>query len=364
MLKVIKLILFKVLKYNFCIILLEFILFFNSTELQGQKNNSIDYWEKNFLKVWDKEYTIAKKLSNSYDSWQFYNLAYYIDANVTMFKVTSNNKYIDRAIEYTLDMIDASNFSNKIYSSQFKDEYKGWVNYTAPNYMNDGKEYPLFESYIWRYVTDLLVELKIKKLYLNKIYSNIYIKILNFTEINIYDKWSCRGIKNLYRSNTHMMSHWVKISLNLFLLTNNEKYLPIITDFIEKFNCQKEFFYLNNKILYKWKADWNKQGNYQDVGHGNAVIDVLIAIYENNLGVSYSEIEQLVDLFTNVIWIDKTTFANFVDGSGFGKGWFTDGFIKLGRYNKTLQSRIEQHKIGRTTQFFANGALNAKLLLE
>ena len=52
--------------------------------------------------------------------------------------------------------------------------------------------------------------------------------------------------------------------------------------FLEKFNCQKEFFYLNDKIFYKWKADWNKQGNYQDVGHGNAVIDVLIAIYENN----------------------------------------------------------------------------------
>lgn len=70
-----------------------------------------------------------------------------------------------------------------------------------------------------------------ERIYLNKIYSNIYIKILNITEINIYDKWSCRGIKNLYRSNTHMISHWVKISMNLFLLTNNEKYLPIITDF-------------------------------------------------------------------------------------------------------------------------------------
>lgn len=362
--KVIKLILFKVLKNNFCIILLEFILFLNSTELQGQKNNSIDYWEKNFLKVWNKEYIIAKKLSTSNDSWQFYNLAYYIDANVTMFKVTSNTKYIDRAIEYTLDMIDSSNGSNTFLTSQFKDNYEGWANYTAPSYKNDGKEYPLFESYAWRYVTDLLIELKRKELHTSKCYSDKYAKILDFTEINIYDKWSSRGRINLYRSNTHMMSHWVKISMNLYLLTNNEKYLPIITDFIEKFNCQKEFFYFNDKILYKWKADWNKEGNYQDVGHGNAVIDVLIAIYENNLGISYSEIEKLVDLFTNVIWIDRTTFANFLDGSGFGKGWFTDGFIKLGRYNKTLQSRIEKHKIGRTTQFFANGALNAKLLIE
>jgi hypothetical protein len=44
------------------------------------------------------------------------------------------------------------------------------------------------------------------------------------------------------------------------------------------------------------------------------------------------------------------------------KGWFNDGFMKLGRYSVSLQRRLEKHSVGSNTQFFGNAALNVKLL--
>ena len=45
-----------------------------------------------------------------------------------------------------------------------------------------------------------------------------------------------------------------------------------------------------------------------------------------------------------------------------GDGWFNDGLMKLGRYDIGLQRRLETHLVGRNSQFFANGALNVRLL--
>jgi|GEM_PF-3333273 len=45
-------------------------------------------------------------------------------------------------------------------------------------------------------------------------------------------------------------------------------------------------------------------------------------------------------------------------------GWFTDGLIKLGRFDKSLQLRIEELKKGRNTQFLENRALNANYLMK
>jgi hypothetical protein len=40
-----------------------------------------------------------------------------------------------------------------------------------------------------------------------------------------------------------------------------------------------------------------------------------------------------------------------------------DGFIKLGRFDVCLQLKLEAYTIGRGSQLYGNGALNAKYLL-
>ena len=53
--------------------------------------------------------------------------------------------------------------------------------------------------------------------------------------------------------------------------------------------------------------------------------------------------------------------AAHVDGSGAGTGWFSDGFVKLGRYDAALQARLEPHQPA-NGQFYAAMALNAAVL--
>lgn len=340
------------------------LLFLLTSSVSFAQLRSVYEWENRFNNSWEKEHKIALPMSLSNDSWQYYNLAYYIDANSTMYEVTQDLKYLDRALLYITNMIDSAKESKTFSKSQYKDSFKGWVNYTAPSYKNDQKEYPLFESYCWRYVTDLLLVMKKDGLDKNPTYKNKYDSIYNFTINNIYNKWYNRGKNNLYRSNTHMMAHWVKISMNLFLLTDDLKYKVIIDDFCEKYRGNKEIIRLSSgKHSIRWKSAWNQKGAYQDVAHGNAVIDLLIDLYENKLGITYEEILEQITVFDKIIWKSKGVYAKYVDGSGKGVGWFSDGYIKLGRYDKALQIRIENHNKGRTTQFFANGALNAKILL-
>jgi|SRR5690554_405905 len=346
------------------IILKIVLLFLIAPSLAVAQLKSVDYWELAFIKKSEQNYKKSKKLSTSADSRQFYDLAYYIDANVAMYKATKRTIYLDQAVGYVKDMINEAKLSSNLSKSQYKDGFYGWANFTAPKEKNYGKEIPLYESYCWRYVSDLLYIIKKEKLNEDKAFKEDYDQIYNFTVENIYNKWLSRGKENLYRSNTHMMSHWVKISMNLYLLTGDEKYKIIIDDFLNKFrNNQKIYISKAVSATVKWKSDWrNKNNNFQDISHGNAVIDVMIALYDNNLGVSKTEIDQLIILFDKVIWKSKSSFAKYVDGSGKGSGWFTDGFIKLGRYNADLQRRIESHNKGRSVQFFANGALNVEIL--
>ncbi|HEY6917500.1 MAG TPA: hypothetical protein VI381_07660, partial [Allosphingosinicella sp.] len=74
------------------------------------------------------------------------------------------------------------------------------------------------------------------------------------------------------------------------------------------------------------------------------------------------DIRRFSNTLDKVIWPSSTKFAEYVDGSGPGGGWFNDGFMKLGRYNADLQRRLEKHNVGQNSTFLGNAALNAALL--
>lgn len=340
--------------------------------IDQQRLRSVDDWETLFQNVWSYEYTIAKAQSTSNDSWQFYNLAYSIDANTTMFQATGKTKYLDRAFYYINNVIDSAKPSHLIPTSQFKDNYLGWSNYSHPDMSLKGKEVPLFESFCWRYVTTLLRIIKNSPLLLfNPKYSRQYQKVLSFTQKHIFNKWYSRGTGNIYRSRTHIASHWARISMDLWNITSNTKYLKVFTNFnhsLPNYNSsmRKQIKpHPLDPLAYWWNDEWN---NFllpgQDVSHGNAVIGMIVEAKDICQEYTEKDINALIRTF-NIVW-PSNVFPTHIDGSrppDKEGGWFNDGFIKLGRYDASVQRKIESHNTGRNTQLYGNGALNARILL-
>jgi hypothetical protein len=344
------------LKYIFinCIICI----FLLKSSIYAQNLKSTDYWQLFFIQNWDKEYKIAKLQSESSDSWQYYNLAYSLDANISMYLATDSLIYLDRTLFYINNMINSAQISKNIESSQYKDNFLGWPNHTAPSKGNDGKEYPLFESFCWRYVTFLLFKMSNSKILLLEKYRINYNIILNFTEKNIFEKWQSRGNQNLYRGNVHMTSHWARISLNLYFITHKEKYKNFAHNFYKMF--KKHSIVLNNNTI-KWNIFWdNKDNSPQDISHGNAVVSTIIDYYEKRYLFNKYDLDILINTFKISVCQNNKYYSKYIDGTGIGSGWFNDGFIILGKYNKEIQFCLEQQLNAKSTQYFANMALNSK----
>jgi hypothetical protein len=335
----------------------------------SQTLRTVAAWETKFKNVSTMEYNTAHPQSTSNDSWQYYNLAYYIDANTAMFQATGNQIYLDRALLYISNMIASARPSSTL-NSQFRDGYLGWVNHSHPSLGNDGKEYPLFESFNWRYVTTLLRIIKNSPKILNDPkYTGQYNSILSFTEKNIYEKWNARGANSyIYRQNTHMASHWARIGMDLWNITGNKRYLTVFDNF--NHGMPNYGSSMRNQIrphplnpaAYWWSENWtgfSRPG--QDVSHGNAVIATIVEAKESCLEYTAGDINALLKTFA-IIWPASAPFPGYLDGSGSNGGWFNDGFVKLGRYDAALQRRLENHTIGQNTQLYGNGALNARIL--
>ncbi len=194
---------------------------------------SVSAWEDLFLTSWiDKGgWTEAKRRSTSGDSWLHYHLSYYLDAAISMARATGNPDYYANAMELIADVIDTSAVSSTFPGSQFQDSYRGWVSQRADTL---NKEVPLFESILWRYVLNA-VRLEQEQPRLRRAFNGrrkaaaSTTSILAFAEENMFTKWYERSPQNptyqqehhLYRSRTHMASHWAYISLGLLDLSSD-----------------------------------------------------------------------------------------------------------------------------------------------
>ena len=323
----------------------------------------IDFWQKKFDFKWSKDSLMVNDSSLKSDSWSHYSLGYSIDGLTAMYIATEKETYLRNAMELINNVINTAKCSRSIQTSQYRDKYYGWVNMSNPFLKNDGKEYSLYESYCWRNITQLLrVMHKHPKLLKKEKYRLFFNKVLDFSEVNIFEKWESRGKNNIYRSNAHMFSHWARISMDLWEITKNKKYYKVFDDFNKKLNSQILKTKKRNNA-FGWFTSWRK-GNVspQDVSHGNAVVSEIIEAYDLQLAYNKATIDGLIVVFDKYIWRESNNFAKYIDGSGKGNGWFSDGFIKLGRYNEHLQKRIETHSIGRSLQFYGNGCLNVYYL--
>ncbi|WP_232536939.1 hypothetical protein [Cystobacter fuscus] len=328
----------------------------------------MDDWEKEFLSHWDVEHAESfLPASTSRDSWQFYSLAYGIDGNTAMYRATGKVRYLDRALLYVDNMVDTARDSWSLEGRQFVDLSRGW---SSGDPENLGLEVPLYESYCWRYVTRLLrVIRETPALYNKGKYRKQYQRLLEFSEIHIFEKWFQRGADAyIYRENTHMASHWASIAMDLALMTpdaaRKTRYLEVFDNIASSLRAQMGVSPLNPEASF-WSDEWGiHSGPGQDVSHGNGVVAYIVEAHEAGMEWTDGDVRALRVTLDSIIWPSAGQYAQFVDGSGKGDGWFNDGFMKLGRYDAALQLRLETHAVGWNTQFFGNAALNVRLLSE
>jgi hypothetical protein len=344
----------------------------------------VSYWESKLLGAWEREDRDKYSgWSDNADSSWYYFLAYPIDGLTAMYEATGNTVYLDRALHYINNMINHAQVSGSMPTSQYKDNYIGWV---ATE--NNNKETPLYESYVWRYILKLLRVIKeTPALYSNPIYKPYYDSILEFSEVNIFDKWYERGLDNIYRSNTQLASHWGYICLEISLLTTNTT---------RKQRCQQVYTKINTDLAphwpsslrgqikphpkdssaYFWDYDWGKATMPgQDTSHGNNIVSYMLESYDKGIYWTGADVTGINNLLMKILWNKSTsaptfadTFEGTYDGSATGN-FQSDGFVKLGRYDINTQKVYEaygEHSMGvqshYLTQLYGNLALNAKRL--
>ncbi len=344
------------------------------TSVHAAELRTVAQWENIFQGAWAREYATYRPKSLSGDEWPIYNMAYALNANYMMFKATGKTQYLDRNLEYINNMINTARVSSPFSGSQYKDSYLTWVNQSkSENGSANGQEFPLFESFGWRYVAALLYAMKQNAdVYNDPHYRAEYDKILAFTEKNIWDKWYKRGLSNLYRTHTHMASHWAMIGMYLSKLTNdatrrsqaetvakNIAYagIPLYDDASIKGQLRPHPL---DSSAYFFNWEWNKFSTPgSDVSHGNAVASFMTEA--NCIGFAYTQddMQKMANLVKNIL-IPKAPL--YVDGSGSRTLWLIDGFMQLGRYDQELAKKLETAGGGETTTRAGAGALNTLIL--
>ncbi|GAA0476986.1 hypothetical protein Aca07nite_85120 [Actinoplanes capillaceus] len=333
----------------------------------------VSHWEKRYLETWQFERTEALPASRTPDSWSHYDLSYSVDANTAMFRATGNTRYLDRALEYITGVVSTARPSKELPTSQYRDGYLGWVS-NREDLRPTGVEVPLYESYFWRHATTTLrIMRQAPAVHGEPTYRERYERLLAFAERNVFDKWHTRGADdNIYRNRTHMASHWAAIALNLAAITDDparrDRYRRVVDDIDRKLPNHPTGLrgqmrpHPQEPSAYFWSDEWGAtERPGQDVSHANGVLSYVVEAADQADFWTGADMIAFGNLLTKVIWPGGGRYAAYVDGSGTDNGWFSDGLVKLGRYDPTVQQRLERHEVV-NGQFAANMALNAAIL--
>ncbi len=331
----------------------------------------VEHWQERFDADANTLYQRSLDESESADSWDYYHLAYGIDAYTAMYEATGETRYLDTALEFIANTVSDARPSSSIETSQYRDRYLGW---TSEREDVRGEEVPLFESYNWRYVTRTLrVMRQTPAIYDDPAYRAQYERLLNFTEVNIFEKWYARGAdETIYRNRTHMAAHWAYIAVDLFTLTADEarqaRYREVFSnidwDLPNYSSSLRDQLQItgSDPPAYFWSDVWGgSRRPGQDVSHGNGVIAYVVEAHELGSEWTGTDMARFSATLTESILRDDGTSAEYLDGTGDGRGGFADGFVKLGRFDPAVQIRLQEHDV-QNAHYYAGMALNAKVL--
>ncbi|MBM1106774.1 hypothetical protein JQC67_11540 [Aurantibacter crassamenti] len=328
-------------------------------------NDEVKYWKRLFDIKWaDSDYDNASSRSKSANKEQeYYFLAYFIDGLSTMWQATGDNVYLDQALGLINNTIkDAKSVGNG---------YKGWP-------AKNGTEYTLWDSYYWRTVATLVRIMHQSPNLRSTGYQEEFENLLAFSENNIWDRYFSYGLGSIYRSRTHMASHWARIGMELYIVTGEKKYKEVFDNISfgempgRESNLQNQFYpNPKNPKAYAWDSHWGSidGSEIQDTSHAGTLISLWVLAYDQNMYWTKSDINGLIPIL-DIVW-SKTNSKNIklnIDGSGgYGaKGRLHEWFY-LGRFDQKLQDRIKKEYIGSHLNYFGTqvlgiAALNAKIL--
>lgn len=337
------------------------------------------YWKELYDTTWAKpgskgKLDAIKYASSNGANQEYYYLAWHLDGLIQIWQATGDNKYLNDAIQLIQHTIN-----NAV--PVHKGKYKGWPA-TKHGYAPNG--YPLWDSFLYKHVASLLrIMYKSPNLrmmrYGNGSYQNWYDKTLAFVEKNIWDKWYNEHPKNLYRSNTHMASHWARIGMELYIITGKQQYLNVFNNISYAgfpkgmqgpagSSLRKQMFRKGSALI--WNSSWGSR-NIQDTSHGADVVSFWVTARENKMYWSANDMNGLISTLNNYVWKSNSPilFAQNTDGSGRSSNMEASfhNFITLGRFNQELQNRIRKYynpisMKHKTTQAMGIAALNQKIL--
>ncbi|NND01883.1 MAG: hypothetical protein HKN91_03780, partial [Acidimicrobiia bacterium] len=345
----------------------------------------VSYWEAKFdtsAVQAQCNQRIADLQTSTYGSHALYRSAYScFDGLVAMWRATNDTQYLDIALNHVEQAISLA----RPRSGQYSDDFRGWEAF------NTGTEQSLREAYLWRYVTVMLREMSERPTLLAQgNYQQRYDAILSFTETHVYTKWRTRtGYTDIYRSRTHMTSHWGHICMNLQRIATSATIRTECAEVVRQINNGMAAYggaglrtqltaWQGSPGALHWSAEWGytpeQRGYSNDTNHGSAEVGYMVEAFDYGHDFTQAELNGLLVLTherilptgtsTPPAWITPPSAAPYSPPSSYGN-LFTEGFVKLGRHDVELQQKLEAYvnKDRGAGQLAGNGALNAAILL-
>src|SRR5690554_907842 len=298
-------------------------------------SQDIDYLSE-FNKVLNSEYSVGyskkriESKSKRGNSINFLELGYYINSNNII--LNKDNSYV-----VIQNIISSSLRSSDLYK---------WivtsVSESHSNYSEKGKEFMLYEGYLFRYIAEF-----------QYYFPNIPLKDFYFSKKN-FNKWYDRSIarhndaSSLFGLRLHIGSHWATIALYLIELDPQNK--ELYKSFIDKYDSQLkkslEIIKVDNNECYVWNSTYpekfvNNLKNrnigeiVQDVSHGSHIVQYVIDSYKLGSEVwTETDLRRFANTLKYIIWQDRLNPSDNVDGTyktGIStSGWKqSDGWMKL-----------------------------------
>ncbi|NHF61076.1 hypothetical protein FK220_017120 [Flavobacteriaceae bacterium TP-CH-4] len=307
---------------------------------------------------------------------------YHLDALqgvIALFEATGDKKYLN-------DFIIAVNtlFSKAVPSSalpqtgaSYNDSYLSWwgdadTSISGKPVPSVGGQFQLYESRGFMSVARLLYVMHNSPGLLGesiivdgKTYREHYEYILNFLQVNFWEKWLSRNSLTFQHSGVDSSSAWAYIGWHLWNCTGDSQYKYVYDRFNSDIGIEgttggmRELLKPNaaNASAYQWNTRFNGEP-YQGrkiVDHGHAARVVKFMVEDYTVGEMFYTEEDMSALIRTVDVFWPENFTNYQirywldgqpDSEKDNRNFMPEGWMCLGRFDEALQNRYENMDTG------------------
>lgn len=296
---------------------------------------------------WRFRYNLVSDLSVfggnvSANSYRHYQLGLSVGGNTRMGRATGDTACLDRALFYVLGIMNLATTQ--------AGGFLGWKSVEDGN-----RESALREIYCWRSCTEL-ADLCFAT---GGSYVALGQQIKDFLEVNIWDKWTSRGLSSyVYWSVVHICAHWAKIAL--WLTTNGSTparraLATTVLDTIDHLGMPNWGGASFRNALYPgpnggsiWNAyhDDRDAATGSDTSHAQALYTFVADARRAGYQWTQTDVENLILGFRNA-WPLNGNHWEYLKGAVVGTQWagkYTE-FFCLGEFSRQLQRDAEADEV-------------------